>query len=1329
MKNFKRTIALISVIAMLGSVLFPIGVFADTKSDAKASIQFTDANRLNLSESLSSSSLSVKDVMAKTYVLEDFDEWSTDRATMAGATYSGYTSWEDKAEEKTGGTRAAANGISLPITGLGTFGQFTGGNQFLVNLLKITSTSSSAQATVGWFGTSDDGYYGFKNTGGAKKIIDTTPSIKITSNVSETEEPVYTSTTDSLLYVGDTNNDGENNVDDWMQFEGTIVLSYDWLVSPVTKVTTEIMTLDNIAVHYTRTTKDGKISTQSVGDFPITALPIVYYDTKTSAVMMRSHEGIDFSKNNPNYNPVTDETKPTRLRPWKLANDKNFFNTTTLEDINLGDWVNLTVVLDVQGTNASNRVIYQREFLNGELIKNEEGESVCTLKPYDTEYTLSTGTAAPESCSLEGYPYDGKWADWAPVEYYGIGVSFSNGQASEGWGGIDNLCYRVYDGTKLDKTVYSSSDISNGKLGIELKTSTDLSAAPKLATAGIIDLGEDAKIDIVKTDVTTDPLILASENTSASVDKFNNIDMTNYSHQGEVTGKKYLDSTEIRISGLDSLSGDEAYVVSVDTVDAKEERFRENVIVTDSTNIKFVGSELFDFLGNDVSKEAVLTAAGEYSIPCNTNKIVFYSADISNQTVTVEGNGNTYTAVYSGGKYTVSLGSLLAQNAEYIVKKNGTAVAKIVPSLGSFTYEAYKNSSGKPSVRYVNATNNDVSGFLIAYNSTTDVKAMNVSIPAGAFGEQSMSVSASYANVLFVEGLKEGSGEAELDSLNEIISQFTGIAATVTGNLTDKEKPVMLIVLKGDEWANDTALADSIVYIDFTTTKDTSPTTVDGTPYQKGDYQFDVNFNATFASDKYTFMVYSGNEAYKRTVAYGKAEDAVSAIDTFKSLPQTALANEATRNALGLYYGDVENLYTDAELVGFYDKVAVILENEMAITPLPTEVEAAKTKAIELYNQAAIAIALTDQKLSSFDKVSATIKALNIEPLKGYWENNTGIKADKKSTWKNAVVTRLKGKTFGSISNATSIARSVSAESFEKALTDAVILQVVLDAESVDAAKNVMSNGFNGLNTLEQTTVTTYTAGTVMNQNYENIATLQSALTTANQSGTAPPPAVEDGGSGSTGGGGGGGGNISNVTIENNKETLPEVAPVPETKYSFSDMASAAWADEAVSTLKAMGVVNGKTATKFAPDDNVTREEFVKMIVSLADIKVEHGELEFGDVSEEEWYYTPIKAAFQKGIINGISEIQFGIGQKITRQDMAVITANVLSYLNISVSKKNLDFADADKIADYAKDAVSKLTAKGIINGYEDSTFKPEGFATRAEAAKILYGVLPLLNK
>ena len=77
---------------------------------------------------------------------------------------------------------------------------------------------------------------------------------------------------------------------------------------------------------------------------------------------------------------------------------------------------------------------------------------------------------------------------------------------------------------------------------------------------------------------------------------------------------------------------------------------------------------------------------------------------------------------------------------------------------------------------------------------------------------------------------------------------------------------------------------------------------------------------------------------------------------------------------------------------------------------------------------------------------------------------------------------------------------------------------------------------------------------------------------------------------------------------------------------------------------------------------------------------------------------------------------------------MAVITRNVLTYFNVTLSKKDITFTDNDQIAEYALDSVSRLVAKGIINGYDDNSFKPKGFATRAEAAKMLYGILPLIK-
>ena len=113
-----------------------------------------------------------------------------------------------------------------------------------------------------------------------------------------------------------------------------------------------------------------------------------------------------------------------------------------------------------------------------------------------------------------------------------------------------------------------------------------------------------------------------------------------------------------------------------------------------------------------------------------------------------------------------------------------------------------KNDSGKPTIKYVNASNDNVSGFLIAYNSKADIKAMNIAIPAGGFGEASMNVSGNYENIMFLETLKEGVGEAKLDSINEVVSPFVGTSATVTGNLEDKDKSVILIVPEDIPWHN-----------------------------------------------------------------------------------------------------------------------------------------------------------------------------------------------------------------------------------------------------------------------------------------------------------------------------------------------------------------------------------------------------------------------------------------------------------------------------------------------------------------------------------------------
>ena len=106
---------------------------------------------------------------------------------------------------------------------------------------------------------------------------------------------------------------------------------------------------------------------------------------------------------------------------------------------------------------------------------------------------------------------------------------------------------------------------------------------------------------------------------------------------------------------------------------------------------------------------------------------------------------------------------------------------------------------------------------------------------------------------------------------------------------------------------------------------------------------------------------------------------------------------------------------------------------------------------------------------------------------------------------------------------------------------------------------------------------------------------------------------------------------------------------------------------------------------------------------------------EFDDVDEDSWYAPYIRSAYSLDITKGISERKFGTGRFITRQEMVA-----LLYRAHWLADGNIVFADEQSIAEYAKTAVGAYAGAGIVSGYEDNTFRPESFASRAEAAVII---------
>ena len=209
-----------------------------------------------------------------------------------------------------------------------------------------------------------------------------------------------------------------------------------------------------------------------------------------------------------------------------------------------------------------------------------------------------------------------------------------------------------------------------------------------------------------------------------------------------------------------------------------------------------------------------------------------------------------------------------------------------------------------------------------------------------------------------------------------------------------------------------------------------------------------------------------------------------------------------------------------------------------------------------------------------------------------------------------------------------------------------------------------------------------------------------------------PSSAGGDGGGSDSGNGGGGGGGGS-YTIGTDK--------INEEKQIFSDLDGYEWAEEYIEELYKKGIVSGDGNGKFNPGGNVTREEFVKMIVLTFGIGGD-ADISFSDVPSNHWAHSYIKAAFASGIINGVSESAFGTGKSITRQDMAVIAyrAAMVSGKLKTVQGETAAFADSSDISEYAENAVNYMYACGIINGTGNNNFSPLNTATRGQAAKIL---------
>ena len=219
--------------------------------------------------------------------------------------------------------------------------------------------------------------------------------------------------------------------------------------------------------------------------------------------------------------------------------------------------------------------------------------------------------------------------------------------------------------------------------------------------------------------------------------------------------------------------------------------------------------------------------------------------------------------------------------------------------------------------------------------------------------------------------------------------------------------------------------------------------------------------------------------------------------------------------------------------------------------------------------------------------------------------------------------------------------------------------------------------------------------------------------------------------SGNSGGGGGGGRVSSAVTLplnipsENTEKAEQNLETDLVSGGKFDDLSEYAWAEESINILAANNIINGKSDKTFAPGDFVTREEFAKLIAASFRMTGADATVSFADINENDWFYPYVAALYRAGIIKGVNDNEYGVGQYITREDMAVILVRAAKAKETTIEKiSNTNFADMNDVSKYANESVQILADAGIVNGVGEGKFLPKKNLTRAETAKVIYTFL-----
>lgn len=198
---------------------------------------------------------------------------------------------------------------------------------------------------------------------------------------------------------------------------------------------------------------------------------------------------------------------------------------------------------------------------------------------------------------------------------------------------------------------------------------------------------------------------------------------------------------------------------------------------------------------------------------------------------------------------------------------------------------------------------------------------------------------------------------------------------------------------------------------------------------------------------------------------------------------------------------------------------------------------------------------------------------------------------------------------------------------------------------------------------------------------------------------------------------------ITSVKLNANTTVYAKWTEAPVSGLPFKDVKTADWFYNDVKYVYEKGMMAGTAADVFAPNATTTRAMIVTILYRLEGSPAVTGTSAFVDVPAGQWYTDAVNWAAANQIVKGTSATTFAPNDSITREQMAAILYRYAQYKGYDVTKKAdlSGYSDNGQVSAYAKDALAWANAAKLINGVTNTTLAPQGNATRAQVSAILH--------